>query len=747
MSDSPEHTTPQSQPYIFKITGMDCAEEVTLLKREVGPLVGGQEHLSFNIFGGTMSVATLPDGVQPQSVIEAVGRAGLVAAIATETALQQDAPPTFWELYRRVVITTISGVALLAALLIQTLLSRREELTTEAAQHFTPLPAKLFFGIAAMLGVWLVLPKAFAAVRRLHPDMNLLMTVAVAGAMAINEWFEAAAVAFLFSLSLLLESWSVNRARRAVAALMELAPPMARMMRADGSLEEIAPDRVPIGAVFVVKPGERLPLDGRIKEGESDINQAPITGESQPVAKKTGDEVFAGTINGDGALRIENTKPASDTTLAKIIRMVGEAQSRRGPSEQWVEKFAKVYTPVVMLLASIVFLAPTLLVGADPSIWFYRALVLLVIACPCALVISTPVSIVAGLTAAARQGVLVKGGVYLEAPAHLKAIALDKTGTLTAGRPQVVDVVPLSGHDERELIERTAAMELHSEHPIARAVLDYATAKGIKHANATNFQVIQGKGATATFENREFWLGSHRYLEERGQETDEIHRRLESMTGLGRTVVVVGNDQHVCGLIALADTIRPGIAHTLNELRRAGIEHLIMLTGDNRPTAETVARETGIDEVRAELLPEDKVAVVEALVERYERVAMVGDGVNDAPALARATIGIAMGAAGADAAIETADIALMSDDLAKLPWLIRHSRRTLAIIRQNIWFSLAIKALFVLLTLAGISSLWGAIAADTGASLLVIFNGLRLLNARANDHLSCSAQNVVNRFT
>lgn len=733
MNDSPEHTTPQSHPYIFKITGMDCAEEVTLLKREVGPLVGGQEHLSFNIFGGTMSVATLPDGVQPQSVIEAVGRAGLGATIVTETALQQDAPPTFWELYRRVVITAISGVALLAALLIQTLLSRSAELTTEAAQHFTSLPAKLFFGIAAMLGVWLVLPKAFAAVRRLQPDMNLLMTVAVAGAMAIDEWFEAAAVAFLFSLSLLLESWSVNRARRAVAALMELAPPMARMMRVDGSLEEIAPDRVPIGAIFVVKPGERLPLDGHIKEGESDINQAPITGESQPVTKKTGDEVFAGTINGDGALHIENTKAVSDTTLAKIIRMVGEAQSRRGPSEQWVEKFAKVYTPVVMLLASIVFLVPTLLVGADPSIWFYRALVLLVIACPCALVISTPVSIVAGLAAAARQGVLVKGGVYLEAPAHLKAIALDKTGTLTAGRPQVVDVVPLSGHDERELIERTAAMELHSEHPIARAVLDYATAKGIKHANATNFQVIQGKGATATFENREYWLGSHRYLEERGQETDEIHRRLESMTGLGRTVVVVGHDQHVCGLIALADTIRPGIAHTLNELRRAGIEHLIMLTGDNRPTAEAVARETGIDEVRAELLPEDKVAAVESLVERYERVAMVGDGVNDAPALARATIGIAMGAAGTDAAIETADIALMSDDLAKLPWLIRHSRRTLAIIRQNIWFSLAIKALFVLLTLAGISSLWGAIAADTGASLLVIFNGLRLLNATAND--------------
>lgn len=333
----------------------------------------------------------------------------------------------------------------------------------------------------------------------------------------------------------------------------------------------------------------------------------------------------------------------------------------------------------------------------------------------------------AGLAAAARQGVLVKGGVYLEAPAHLKAVALDKTGTLTAGRPQVVEIVPLSGHDERELIERAAAMEQHSEHPIARAVLDYAAEHQITPAAASNFQVIKGKGATAIFEGREFWLGSHRYLEERGQETDEIHRRLEAMSGLGRTVVVVGSDEHVCGLIALADEVRAGTRETLADLRAAGIEHIIMLTGDNRPTAEAIAAKTGVDEVRAELLPEDKVNAIEELVAKYGQVAMIGDGVNDAPALARATIGIAMGSAGTDAAIETADIALMADDLTRLPWLIRHSRRTLRIIRQNIGFSLTVKAVFVLLTLIGISSLWGAIAADTGASLLVIFNGLRLL--------------------
>jgi Cd2+/Zn2+-exporting ATPase len=357
----------------------------------------------------------------------------------------------------------------------------------------------------------------------------------------------------------------------------------------------------------------------------------------------------------------------------------------------------------------------------------YNALVLLVIACPCALVISTPVSIVAALAAAARQGVLIKGGIFVEAPARLKAIAFDKTGTLTEGKPAVVEVVPLADHDERELLERAAAMEARSDHPLARAILEYAGQQGVSPAPAEAFQIIQGKGATARFFGKQFWLGSHRYLEERGQETNEIHERLERLSSAGRSVVVIGNEQHVCGLIALADRIRPVSRETLEQLRRLGIERLVMLTGDNEPTAQAIARETGLDEVRAELLPEDKVTAVEELVNRYGSVAMIGDGVNDAPALARATLGIAMGAAGSDAAIETADIALMSDDLTRLPWLIRHSRRTLWVIRENIIFSLGVKAVFLGLTLAGSASLWTAIAADTGASLLVIANGLRLL--------------------
>ncbi|HEX6861560.1 MAG TPA: heavy metal translocating P-type ATPase, partial [Thermoanaerobaculia bacterium] len=415
---------------------------------------------------------------------------------------------------------------------------------------------------------------------------------------------------------------------------------------------------------------------------------------------------------------------------AHIIRMVEEAQSRRAPSEQWVERFARVYTPAVMALALAVLVVPPLFFGGSWDVWVYRALVLLVIACPCALVISTPVSIVAALAAAAHNGVLVKGGLFIEIPARLRAVALDKTGTLTWGRPAVVEVVPLAGHDERELLQRVGALEARSEHPLARAILAYIKDRGIAVLPAEDFKILQGKGATGRFEGREYWLGSHRYLEERGQETPDIHERLEAMSKAGRSAVVVGTADHVCGLIAVADEVRPESKDAVQALRDAGIETVVMLTGDNRGTAEAVGRETGIDEVRAELLPAEKVSAIDELVARYGQVAMIGDGVNDAPAMARSTISVAMGAAGSDAAIETADVALMSDDLGKLPWLIQHSRRTLRVIRQNIGFSLLVKAVFVVLTFAGFASIWAAIAADMGASLLVIFNGLRLLQAR-----------------
>ncbi len=716
----------------FKIRGMDCAEEIATLKREVGPLVGGEDRLGFDLLKARMTVLSPPQGLSEQEVVQAIARTGMGAQIWREGSEAVDKEGV-WQRRGRTILAALSGLGVLAGFATHAVLAGgvSRALGSEGmsvSEAGVPWAARALYLLAILTGFWTVAPKAWFSLRRFRPDMNLLMTIAVLGAIAIGEWFEGATVAFLFAVSLALEAWSVGRARRAVAALLDLSPATARLLRPDGREEEVPAGQMEVGAHFVVRPGERVPLDGRVSGGSSEVNQAPITGESAPVPKQTGDEVFAGTINGDGALEVESTKRAEDTTLAHIIRMVEEAQSRKAPSEQWVERFARLYTPIVMGLALAILLVPPLAFGAAWSDWAYRALVLLVIACPCALVISTPVSIVAALTAAARHGVLVKGGLFIEAPARLRAVALDKTGTLTWGRPAVVEVVPLAGHNERELLERVGSLEARSEHPLGRAILAYAQDRGIDVRPANDFKILQGKGATGRFDGREYWLGSHRYLEERGQETPEIHERLEGMSQSGRTAVVVGTGDHVCGLIAVADGVRKESRGTVQALRDAGIETVVMLTGDNRGTAEAIGRETGIDEVRAELLPAEKVAAIDQLVERYGHVAMIGDGVNDAPAMARATLSVAMGAAGSDAAIETADVALMSDDLSKLPWLIRHSRRTLRVIRQNIGFSLAVKAVFVVLTLAGHASLWAAIAADMGASLLVVFNGLRLLS-------------------
>lgn len=730
MSDKESQSPTESPPsgMSFRIAGMDCAEEVTVLKRELGSLVGGEDRLSFDVLNRKMTVTPLDRSVGADQIQRAVASTGMRADVWTETQ-ESAAEATFWERRGRTLLTAASGVLLVLGFLAHLAyygVSEAFGLQGEGA-HSMPLAAKVLYGLSALSGAWFFFPKAWFAARSLRPDMNLLMVVAVAGAIGIGEWFEAATVAFLFAVSLALESWSVGRARRAIAALMELAPTMVRVVGTGGKEESLPADQASVGTTFFVRPGERFPLDGKILEGATDVNQAPITGESVPVPKAPGDEVFAGTINGDGGVKVESTKAAQDTTLARIIKMVGEAQSRRAPSEQWVEQFAKYYTPAVMVLALAVLLLSPIIFSIPWGQSFYNSLVLLVIACPCALVISTPVSIVAALAAAAKEGVLVKGGLYIELPSKLRAIALDKTGTLTEGKPAVTEIVPLNGHDEKELLERAAAMEANSDHPLARAIVDYAKSKGVRPLPAEEFKILQGKGASARFDGRPFWLGSHRYLEERGQETPDVHYRLEEMSKAGRSVVVVGNDQHVCGLISLADKIRPNTKQTIADLHEAGIAHLIMLTGDNEPTARAIAAETGVDEFRAELLPEDKVTAVEALVAKYGIVAMVGDGVNDAPALGRASLGIAMGAAGSDAAIETADIALMSDDLSRIAWLIRHSKRALRVIRQNIFVSLAVKIAIVVLAFAGYASLWAAIAADIGVSLAVILNSLRLL--------------------
>lgn len=720
-------TEPEIQSRSFRVRGLDCAEEVAVLKRELGPLVKGEDNLAFDVLNAKMTLAA-GTSISSEQVQAAVARTGMTAEPWRDekSALADD---SFWERNRRTVLTAASGGLLVVGAISHAAMAGVKAAFLEEGGVRPPAVVVAFYILSILAGVWTVLPKAWIAFKRLRPDMNLLMVVAVVGAVAIGQWLEAATVAFLFALSLALEAWSVGRARRAVSALLALAPPEARLIHPDGREEAVPPDRVPVGGRFRVRPGDRIPLDGRVVEGAGSVDQSPITGESVPVPKAVGDEVFAGTINGEGSLAVESTRPASDTTLARISRMVGEAQSRRAPSEQWVEQFARYYTPSVMALALAVLLVPPLLFGGAWGPWLYRSLVLLVIACPCALVISTPVSIVAALAAAAKNGVLIKGGVYVEAPGRLKAIAMDKTGTLTLGKPDVVEVVPMNGHTTEELLERAGALESQSTHPLAHAILAHAKAKGVTVPPVEEFRILPGKGATGRVRGTEYWLGSHRYLEERGQETPDVHERLVALSAAGRAVVVIGNDRHVCGFIALADTVRPEARQAIADLHAARVAHVVMLTGDNRGTADSIAKLTGVDEVHAELLPADKVSKVEELVAKYGTVAMIGDGVNDAPAMGRATVALAMGAIGTDAAIETADIALMSDDLSKLPWLINHSRRTLAVIRQNIAFALGVKAVFVVLTLAGHSSMWAAVAADSGATLLVVANALRLLRS------------------
>ena len=714
----------------FKIDGMDCAEEVAVLKKELGPLVGGEDRLSFDLLNAKLTVSTGSVAVTPESILVAVARTGMKAEVWQDRP-KSTSKESLFQRWGRTLLTSVSGLFTVAGFVTHAAIAGgiQEAIGSESMglTRNIPLVVQALYGLGILAGAWFVLPRAWLSLRRLRPDMNLLMTVAVVGAAGLGDWFEASTVAFLFSVSLLLEKWSVGHARRAVEALLDLTPLMARLLRSDGSQAEVSPDQVPVGAILLVKPGERFPLDGRVIQGSSHVNQAPITGESLPITKFPGDVIFAGTINGEGALEIESTKPAGSTTLAHLIRMVSEAQSRRSRSEQWVERFAQVYTPVVLGLSLACFVIPPLLFSGSWSEWFYRALVLLVIACPCALVISTPVSVVASIAAAARQGVLIKGGVFVEVPGRLRTIAFDKTGTLTEGKPAVVAVIPLDGHTESELLERIASLEARSEHPLGKAILAYAQERGVPLRPVEDYQIIPGMGATARFDGKTYWLGSHRYLEERGQETEEVHAKLEAMSQGGVTVVIVGNEHHVCGFIALADRVRPSALKAVGTLRALGIESIVMLTGDNTPTAKAIAKASGVDDVRADLLPADKVTAIENLVSKYGLVAMVGDGVNDAPAMARASLGIAMGAAGSDAALETADIALMSDDLTRIPWLVTHSRRALGIIRMNIALSLSIKAIFVALTFFGYASLWAAIAADMGASLLVIFNGLRLL--------------------
>lgn len=728
--DSPVQTAPPSGGRHFQVSGLDCAEEVAILNRVVGPKVGGQDHLAFDVINARMTLLDSANRVTDDEVAQLVASTGMSAKPwDAENAADDQAA----HLTRQKRFTALSGGFWGAGFLyhiVETGLGGVLGLFAGHGEAPMPLAEAGLFAVAILLGVWLVAPKAWSSARRLSPDMNLLMVVAVAGAVTLGEFFEAATVAFFFSLSLYLESWSVGRARNAVSALLDLAPPTARIVRDDGSEADVPAAEVAVGDRFIVRGGDRVPLDGEVTEGAGAVDQAPITGESALVPKEPGDEVYAGTINGEGTLTVRATKAASDTVVAKIIRMVGDAHARRAPVEQWVAKFARNYTPIVMVLAIAIAILPPLLAGGEFGYWVYNALVLLVIACPCALVISTPVSIVAALTSSARAGVLIKGGAYVEAPGRTTALAMDKTGTITMGEPEVASLTPLGNASARDLMTLAAGLEARSSHPLARAILARAEADGIDVVPAVDTRTVPGRGLEGRAGGRPVWLGSDRFAKEKGFGSvipADLRARIE---GAGSTLVAVGDDSGVTGVLELRDRIRPDAKGIVAKLHAQGVKSIIMLTGDNERTARAVAEVVGIDAVRAELLPEDKVAAIEELVAEYDMVAMIGDGVNDAPAMARAHYAIAMGAVGSDAAIETADIALMTDDISRVAWLIGHSRRAMTIIRQNIGISLATKALFVALTAFGMASMWGAIAADVGVSLLVVANALRLLDGR-----------------
>ncbi|MCC5831655.1 MAG: cadmium-translocating P-type ATPase [Chlamydiales bacterium] len=695
----------------YKIEGLDCAEEVAILKRVVGGMEG-VESLDFNLIQAKMTVHFDPKKIDQKEIIALIRTTGMRAAVWEQRGEEE---VSFFKRHGRLIFTCLSGFFLILATL-----------------------AHLFWGVAEVLylasilcGVFFVLPKAYFSLRRLRPDMNLLMIVAIIGAIGIQEWFEAATVAFLFALALLLEQWSVGRARKAISSLMELKPTLARVLNpVTRDMKETEVENVQVGETILIRPGEKVPLDGVITSGVSSVDQSPITGESIPVEKSIGDELFAGTLNGDGALECRVAKPSRDTTLAKMIQLVEEARAKRSESEQWVETFAHYYTPLMLLFSALVMVIPPLLFSLPWFDWIYHGLVLLVIACPCALVISTPVSIVSGLTAAAKHGILIKGGVFLEEIGRLQALALDKTGTLTYGHPEVQKLIALNHHTEEELMERAVALEKQSEHPLARAILKKGGEMGIRAESAQNFQIIKGKGGLATYRGRLYWIGSHRFMHEMDQETPTVHEKALALEDAGHSIVAIGTDDHVCGLISVADTPRKSIRETIEAIKETGIVEVVMLTGDNEQTASALADYTRVDRYLAGLLPEEKVEAVTALVKKWDKVGMVGDGVNDAPAMAAATVGFAMGGMGSDAAIETADVALMSDDLSKLPWLFRYSRHVVKVIKQNIAFALGVKALFIALALLDLATLWMAIGADTGATLLVIFNALRLLRVK-----------------
>ncbi|MGY4525180.1 heavy metal translocating P-type ATPase [Pseudomonas sp. TE21394] len=693
----------------FRIEAMDCPTEQTLIQDKLGKLAG-VEQLEFNLINRVLGVRhTLNGTAEIEQAIDSLGMKAepLGSADDGTASAPQSARARWWPL-------ALSAVAALAAEIV----------------HFAALAPEWVvaaLALAAILGCGLgTYKKGWIALKNRNLNINALMSIAVTGAVLIGQWPEAAMVMVLFTVAELIEARSLDRARNAIGGLMQLAPDMATVRQADGQWREVEVREVTIGALVRVRPGERIGLDGEVTSGQSSVDQAPITGESLPVEKAVGDKLFAGTINQAGALEFRVTAAAGQSTLARIIKAVEQAQGARAPTQRFVDRFSRIYTPVVFAIALAVAVIPPLFMAGAWFDWVYRALVLLVVACPCALVISTPVTIVSGLAAAARKGILIKGGVYLEGGRHLDLLALDKTGTITHGKPVQTDAKVLEPLYEGRAQALAASLGERSDHPVSRAIAQFGKQQGLALAEVENFAALAGRGVRGSIAGEVYHLGNHRMVEELGLCSPQLEAQLDALERQGKTVVLLLDRTGPLALFAVADTVKDSSRQAIVELHELGIK-TVMLTGDNPHTAQAIAAVVGIDRAEGNLLPADKLSSIEALYAQGHRVGMVGDGINDAPALARAEIGFAMAAAGTDTAIETADVALMDDDLRKIPAFVRLSRQSAAILMQNIVLALGIKAIFLAITFAGMATMWMAVFADMGVSLLVVFNGLRLL--------------------
>lgn len=692
----------------IRIMQMDCPTEENLIQNKLGGMKTVKS-LDFNLMQRVLTVVHEPAALE--DILTAIRSLGFKPEVQ-DSATSADAAEALPEPKKAWWPLALAGVLAFAS---------------EAVDWFE-MPEALSASLAlaaVLLGGWTTYKKGWIAIANRNLNINALMSIAVTGALILRQWPEAAMVMVLFAISELIEAKSLDRARNAIAGLMSLTSDTVTVQQTDKSWEEVDVKSVALGAIVRVKPGERIGLDGQIVSGRSTINQAPITGESLPVDKAEGDSVFAGTINESGSFEYKVTAAAGNTTLAKIIKAVESAQGAKAPTQRFVDQFAKVYTPIVFAIALAVAILPPLFMGGEWQAWIYKALVLLVIACPCALVISTPVTIVSGLATAAKNGILVKGGVYLEEGRKLKWLMLDKTGTITHGKPVQTDFATIGVGDSQRHREIAAGLASRSDHPVSQSVAIAAEDDDVKIPDVTEFEALPGRGVKGKVGGTTYYLGNHRLIHERGICTPDIESRLTTLEMSGKTAIVLSDDTTVLATFAVADTVKESSRRAIAQLHSLDVK-TVMLTGDNSHTAKAIAKEVGIDEAFGDQLPEDKLNAVKKYA-KDGTIGMVGDGINDAPALAQADIGFAMGAMGTDTAIETADVALMDDDLRKIGVFVRLSRKTRAVLIQNISFALGLKAVFLVLTLVGYGTMWMAVFADVGASMIVVANGLRLL--------------------